>query len=132
MVSTNWLNKVIVAMMTMAITFAMPAMAGNKNHTNNAKKDKVVAVNNHKSDSHFDKVDKKTAHFDAHKKNAYRPDMKACTIKVSRHDSHKKVVAKVENMKGVMDTKWNPRTREVTVIYDAKVTSARHIKHFMA
>ena len=58
--------------------------------------------------------------------------MKTCTFKVSRHDSHKKVVAKVENMKGVMDTKWNPRTREVTVIYDAKVTSAHHIMHFMA
>ena len=55
-----------------------------------------------------------------------------CTFRVSRHDSHKKVVAKVEHMKGVMDTKWNPRTREVTVIYDAKVTSARHIMHFMA
>ena len=55
-----------------------------------------------------------------------------CTFRVSRHDSHKKVVAKVENVKGVMNTKWNPRTREVTVIYDAKVTSARHIKHFMA
>ena len=34
------MNKVIAAMM-MAITFAMPAMAGNKNH--NGKKDKVVA-----------------------------------------------------------------------------------------
>ena len=33
------MNKVIAAMM-MAITFAMPAMAGNKNH--NGKKDKVV------------------------------------------------------------------------------------------
>ena len=64
--------------MMMAITFAMPAMAGNKNH--NGKKDKVVAVNN-----------KKVSHFD-----------------------------------------WNPRTRELTVIYDAKVTSARHIMHFMA
>ena len=116
--------------MMMAITTAMPAMAGNKHH--NDKKDKVVAVNNHKSESHFDKVDKKTAHFDAHKKNAYRPDVKTCTFKVSRHDSHKKVVAKVEHMKGVMDTKWNPRTREMTVIYDAKVTSACHIKHFMA
>ena len=124
------MNKVIAAMMMMAITTAMPAMAGNKHH--NDKKDKVVAVNNHKSESHFDKVDKKTAHFDAHKKNAYRPDVKTCTFKVSRHDSHKKVVAKVEHMKGVMDTKWNPRTREMTVIYDAKVTSARHIKHFMA
>jgi len=131
-VSTNWLNKVIAAMMMMAITTAMPAMAGNKNHTNNDKKDKVVAVNNHKSDSHFDKVDKRTFHFDAHKKHAYRPDVKTCTFRVSRHDSHRKVVAKVEHMKGVMDTKWNPRTREVTVIYDAKVTSTRHIRHFMA
>ena len=125
------MNKVIAAMVMMAIT-TMPAMAGNKNHTNNDKKGKVVAVNNHKSESHFDKVDKKTAHFDAHKKNAYRPDMKTYTFKVSRHNSHKKVVAKVENMKGVKDTKWNPRTREVTVIYDANVTSARNIKHFMA
>ena len=131
------MNKVITAMMMMAITTAMPAMAGNKNH--NDKKDKVVVVNNGKKESHFDTVDKKTTvstsrptHFDAHKKNAYRPDMKTTTIKVSRHDSHKKVAAKVENMKGVMDTNWNPRTRELTIIYDAKVTSARHIKHFMA
>ena len=112
------MNKVIAAMM-MAITFAMPAMAGNKNH--NGKKDKVVAVNN-----------KKVSHFDDAHKHAYRPDVKACTFKVSRHDSHKKVVAKAEHMKGVMNTKWNPRTRELTVIYDAKVTSARHIMHFMA
>ena len=136
-VSTNWLNKVIAAMMMMAITTAMPAMAGNKNH--NDKKDKVVAVNNGKKESHFDKVDKKTTvstsrltHFDAHKKNAYRPDMKTYTFKVSRHDSHKKVVAKVENVKGVKEAKWNPRTREVTVVYDANVTSVRNIKHFMA
>ena len=127
------MNKVIAAMMMMAITFAMPAMAGNKKANNHGKNDKVVVVvNNDKKASHFDKADKKTSHFDAHKTHAYRPDVKACTFKVSRHDSHKKVVAKVEHMKGVMDTKWNPRTREVTVIYDAKVTSARHIKHFMA
>ena len=131
-VSTNWLNKVIVAMMMMAITTAMPAMAGNKNYTNNDKKGKVVAVTNDKTNSHFDKVDKKTTHFNAHKKNAYRPDVKTCTFKVSRHDSHKKVVAKVENMKGVKEAKWNPRTGEVTVIYDAKVTSARHIMHSVA
>ena len=130
-VSTNWLNKVIAAMM-MAITFAMPAMAGNKKHNNHDKNTTVVVVTNDKKASHFDKVDKRTSHFDAHKKHAYRPDVKTCTFRVSRHDSHRKVVAKVEHMKGVMDTKWNPRTREVTVIYDAKVTSPRHIKHFMA
>ena len=126
------MNKVIAIMMMMSITFAMPAMVGNKKN-NNGKNDKVVVVvNNDKKGSHFDKADKKTSHFDTSKTHAYRPDVKTTTIKVSRHDSHKKVVAKVEHMKGVMDTKWNPRTREVTVIYDAKVTSARHIKHFMA
>ena len=131
-VSTNWLNKVIAIMMMMSITFAMPAMAGNKKD-NNGKNDKVVVVvNNDKKGSHFDKADKKTSHFDTSKPHAYRPDVKTCTIKVSRHDSHKKVVAKVEHMKGVMDTKWNPRTRELTVRYDANKTSARNIKHFVA
>ena len=126
------MNKVIAAMMMMAITTTMPAMAGNKHHNDrNNKKTTVVVVTNDKKASHFDNVDKRTSHFDAHK-HAYRPDVKPCPFRVSRHDSHKKVVAKVEHMKGVMDTKWNPRTREVTVIYDAKVTSARHIKHFMA
>ena len=138
-VSTNWLNKVIAIMMMMSITFAMPAMAGNKKPNNHGKNDKVVVVNNDKKASHFDKVDKKTSHFDTHKTHAYRPDVKTCTIKVSRHDSHKtkvstirQVVAKVENMKGVMDTNWNPRTRELTVRYDANKTSAHNIKHFMA
>ena len=121
----------IAAMMLMAVTTAMPAMASNKHH-NNGKNDKVVVVNNHKGDSHFDKVDKALSHNDAHKHHAYRPDVKTTTIKLSRHDSHHKVVAKVEHMKGVMDTNWNPRTRELTVRYDAKVTSARHIKHFVA
>ena len=125
------MNKVIAAMMMMAITTAMPAMAGNKKHTNHGKNTTVVVVTDDKKVTHFDKVDKRTSHSDAHK-YAYRPDVKTYTFRVSRHDSHRKVVAKVEHMKGVMDTKWNPRTREMTVIYDAKVTSARHIKHFMA
>ena len=120
------MNKVIAAMMMMAITSAMPAMAGNKTTVStsrqhyNGKNNKVVVV-----------VDKKTTHFNAHK-HVYRPDVKACTFRVSRYDSHIKAVAKAEHMKGVMNTKWNPRTRELTVIYDAKVTSARHIMHFMA
>ena len=131
-VSTNWLNKVIAAMMMMAIT-TMPAMASNKHHNDrNDKNTTVVVVNNDRSGSHFDKVDRALSHNGYHKGHAYHPDVKTCIFRVSRHDSHTKVVAKVEHMKGVMDTKWNPRTREVTVIYDAKVTSARHIKHFMA
>ena len=124
------MNKVIAAMMMMAITTTMPAMAGNKHH--NDRNNKVVVVNNHKGGSHFDKVDRALSHNDIHKPHTYRPDVKTCTFKVSRHESHKKLAAKVEHMKGVMNTKWNPRTRELTVIYDGKITSARHIKHFMA
>ena len=126
------MNKVIAIMMMMSITFAMPAMAGNKNHRNNDRNDKAVVVNNHKSESHFDKVDKALSHHDAHKPHVYRPDVKICTVKVSRYDSHNKVVAKAERMKGVMDTNWNPRTRELTVRYDANKTSVRNIKHFVA
>ena len=109
-----------------------PAMAGNKHHNDRSgKKTTLVVVNNDRGGSHFDKVDRALSHNTYHKDQAYRPEVKTCTFRVSRHDSHKKVVAKVENVKGVMNTKWNPRTREVTVIYDAKVTSARHIMHFM-
>ena len=129
------MNKVIAAMMMMALTSAMPAMAGNKNTPRNDRNDKkttVVVVTNNKGASHFDKVDKVLSHHNAYKGNVYRPDVKTCTIKLSRHENYKKAVAKAENMKGVIDAKWNPRTREVTVRYDAKVTSARNIKHFMA
>ena len=132
-VSTNWLNKMIAAMMMMALTTTMPAMAGNKHHNDrNDKKTTVVVMNNDRGGSHFDKVDKALSHHNAHKGNVYRPDVKTCIFKVSRHEHHRDVVAKVENMKGVMNTKWNPRTRELTIIYDGKVTSARNIKHFMA
>jgi hypothetical protein len=65
-------------------------------------------------------------------KHVYRPDVKACTFKVSRHESHLRAAAKVERVKGVINTQWNPRTRELTVIYDARMTSPRHIRHFMA
>ena len=130
------LNKVIAAMM-MAITTAMPAMAGNKNH--NDKKDNVVAVNNRitantsrQSSSHFDKVEKALSHSDAHKVHAYRPNVKTYTFKVSRHGSYKKIVAKAEHINGVMDAKWNPRTREVTIRYDANKTSVKHIKRSVA
>ena len=122
------MNKVIAAMMMMAIT-TMPAMAGNKHH--NDKKTTVVIVTNDKKASHFDKVDKKTAHFDAHK-HAYRPEVKTCTFRVSHHDSHRKVVAKVEHMKGVMDTKWNPRTREVTVICQIITVYSSHHHEMIA
>ena len=136
------MNKVIALIMMMAITIAMPAMAGNGKKNPNGNKNKVVVVTNGRRDvhgpkadmrdPHAPKADVKAPHLDAHKAPVYRPDVKTCVIKLGRHDSHRKVVAKAEHMKGVMDAKWNPRTREVIVRYDANVTSARHILHFMA
>ena len=41
-------------------------------------------------------------------------------------------VAKAERIHGVMGAYWNPRTHEMTVRYDARVTSARHIMHSVA
>ena len=121
------MNKVIAFIIMMAITITMPAMAGNGKKHHNDKRDKVVVVNTGRRDVHAPRVDVRKPHFDAHKAPVYRPDVKTCIIKLGRHDSHKKAVAKAEHIKGVMDTKWNPRTREMIVRYDANVTSARHI-----
>ena len=131
-VSTNWLNKVIAAMMLMAITFATPAKSGNKKPNNHGKNDKVVVVNNDKKDSHFDKVDKRTSHFYAHKTHAPRPDMRICTVYLSRFGSPRAAMERAERIHGVADVKYNPRTREITVLYDAKITSSRHIRHAVA
>ena len=124
------MNKVIAAMMMMAIT--MPAMAGNKKHINHDKKTTVARVTNSPRGSHFDRVDKRTSHFDNHRYHAYRPVVKTCTFRVSRHAAHHHAVAKAERIHGVIRAYWNPRTHEMTIRYDARVTSARHIMHLVA
>ena len=125
------MNKVIAAMMMMAITSAMPAMAGNRNNKSHDKKTVVVVTNSPRS-SHFDRVDKKTSHFDNYRHHANRPVVKTCTFRVSRHAAHTHAVAKAERIDGVLGAYWNPRTHEMTVRYDARVTSARHIMHLVA
>ena len=125
------INKVIAAAMMMAITTAMPAMAGNRNHKHHDKKTVVVVTNSPRS-SHFDRVDKRTSHFDNHRYHAYRPVVKTCTFRVSRHAAHHHAVAKAERIHGVMGAYWNPRTHEMTISYDARMTSARHIMHVVA
>lgn len=125
------MNKAMAAMMMMAIAFAMPAKADNRNHVvNSGRRNHVVVVDNHRKDAHFDKKDHKPGHVD--KKHAYRPDMKTCTIKVIHRDSHKRLVAKAEHINGVKDANWNPRTRELTVLYDANKTTSRYIKRVLA
>ena len=94
--------------------------------------DRRVVVTNSPRGSHFDRVDKRTSHFDNHRHHAYRPVVKTCTFKVSRYTAHNHGVAKAERIHGVMGAYWNPRTHEMTVRYDARVTSARHIMHLVA
>ena len=127
------INKVIVAALTMAITSTMPAMAIARRSSNNNSDKKTVVVANDRKAPHVNKVDNRAPHVDnkaphsmSHK-HANHPDVKTCTIKLGRHDSHRKIAARAENMKGVMDTRWNSRTRELTITYDARITSARTI-----
>ena len=119
--------KMIAAMVMMAMTVAMPVMAGNKHHNNHNNHDKKVVVVHHKDGPHFDK---QAAHFDRH--HAPRPDMRICAVYLSRFDSPRAAMARAERIHGVADVKYNPRTREITVLYDAKVTSSRHIRHAVA
>lgn len=116
------MNKVIAAMMMMAITSWAPAMADKKYSMDKSVRGKVEVVDHSKNASNVY----------THKKNDYRRDVRTCTIKLSRHDSHRKLVAKAERINGVMGTKWNPRTRELTIRFDAHLTSAHYIKHLMA
>lgn len=69
-------------------------------------------------------------HFDTH--HAARADMKTFTIRLSRHDSPRAAIERAERINGVKEAKYNPRTRELTIIYDAHRTSILHIKHVVA
>ena len=120
--------KMIAAMVMMAMKVAMPAMAGNRHHNNHKHHDKnVVVVVHHKGGPHFDK---RAAHFDRH--HAPRPEMRICAVYLSRFDSPRAAMARAGRIHGVADVKYNPRTREITVLYDAKITSSRHIRHAVA
>ena len=127
------MKKTIAAMMMMAMTAAMPAMAGNNHFGKNDKKSTVV--NHDKKAGHYDKsiahYDKRTAtHFDTHR--AARPDMRTYKIHLSRYDSPRAAIARAERINGVKEAKYNPRTRVLTILYDAHRTSIHHIKHTMA
>ena len=125
------MNKAMAAMMMMAIAFAMPAKADNRGRiVDNGRRNHAVVVDNHRKDAHFDKKDHKPGHID--KKHAYRPDMKTCSIRVGHRDNPKRVEAKALRISGVVDARMNPRTRELTVRYDANKTTARHIRRVIA
>ena len=117
------MNKVIAATMIMAITAAMPAMAGNKKNFGNDNKAKVMVVMND--------MDKRDTHHYRHHGYAHHPEMRVCAFKVNRHSAPSHMVARPERIHGVIDAHWNPRTHEVVVRYDARRTTAHHIRHTM-
>ena len=51
---------------------------------------------------------------------------------INTQAAHHHAVAKAERIHGVIGAYWNPRTHEMTIRYDARVTSARHIMHLVA
>ena len=122
------MNKVMAVVTIMTLTSAMPAMAGNKKHNDRRNDKVVVVVKDKKTPAH---ADKRTSHF-VPKLVAPRPDVKVCTIRVNPRSAHGNVVARAERIHGVMDAHYNPRTHEVTVRYDAHMTSAHHIMHSVA
>lgn len=105
-------------MMIMAITTA-PVFAGN----NVDRKPKPVKkeMTDRKPDRKADKDRGK--HFDRH------AAIEVISFKVDHKASKKRnFVQKVETIPGVKEVKWNPRTKMMTVTYDANKTSARKIK----
>ena len=123
------MNKMIAAMMFVAITSTMPAMAGNNTYPKGDRRGDVTAVADHPHDTHADRTGRHDPHSDANRHHGYRQDLKTCTIKVGRHTHHDRVMAKAKHIHGVMEVRWNPGTREVIVRYDGNITSSHHIRH---
>ena len=111
------MNKVIAAIMIMAIT-TVPAMAGG-NVDKNARPDKKeMRMTDHKQDK------KGYDHRDRHAST-----IEVITFKVSQRAArHKNVVAAAKAVHGVKDVKLNRHNGMITVTYDAKKTTPQRIK----
>ena len=121
------MNKVIAAMIMMAIT-TIPAMAANsvdKNADKNVRPDrKEMRMMDRRHDRGMDR------HFDRGRHHFHHaPAIEMTTFKVSpRAARHKNVVMVARSIHGVKDVKWNPRNGMMTVVYDARRTTAHHIR----
>jgi hypothetical protein len=111
------MNKVIVAMMIMAIT-AIPAMAGGNVDKNTRPDKKEMRMTDHKRNK------KVSNHKDCH-----MPTIEVFSFKVSQRAArHKNVVAAAKAVHGVKEVKLNRHNGMMTVTYDAKKTTPQRIK----
>ena len=113
-------NKVIAAaMMIIAITVSTPAMANNKKE--------VRPVNPREMRMHH-----RTAHYGPVVAMHHHPHaaiIRTTAFRVSpRYAHHRHIVEVVANMRGVRAVDYNPRTHMMTVVYNARIVSPRHIE----
>jgi len=107
------MNKVIAAMMIMAITTTAPAMAANNVDRTPHRDKKEVRMTDRKHNRTMDRCH-----------TAYE----TTTIKVNgKAAKRKNVVAKAKALYGVKDVAWNARANMLIVTYDAHKTNARKI-----
>ncbi len=109
-------NKVIAAMMIMAIT-SIPAMASSSVDKKPGKdKDKIE----------LKVIDKKSVS----KLNTHHANIKTVTFKVSKKAAiHKNIEATALAVRGVKSAEYNHRSGKITVKYDADKTTVNKIKN---
>jgi len=111
------MNKVIAAMMVMALT-TTTARASNNVDKNARPGKKEMRM----ADKRYDRGT------DWHNDRQVKA-LDVTTFKVSAKAARQKNVVAVANaIYGVKNVRWNPRTGVMTVTYDAYITSARKIK----
>ena len=115
-------NKVIAAaMMIMAITVSTPAMANSKKdiRPEHRREMRIHPVRHH---HHY------AGYAPVHRHHWHAADIHTTAFRVPPHAAHHRhIVGIVSNMRGVRAVDYNPRTHMMTVVYNACITSPRHI-----
>ena len=119
------MTKVIAVMMMM--TFTTTAMANSDKNTRPVVSIEIgVRPNGHHSGSTWHNAAPAPRSWH---QSAAKPTLRTYTFQVSSWAaSHKNVVAAANSVKGVKVTNWNPRTRQLTVSYDARLTTPSVIR----
>jgi len=110
------LNNMFAAMLLMALTTSTSALADTKKNSYNNRHTPDAVVTTYHGHGRTWRDEGKV----------YRPVIKTCTFRTHRH-----ALAKADRLRGVVETRWNPRTNMLTVYYDARITTSRHIRHAM-
>ena len=115
-------NKVIAAaMMIMAITVSTPAMANSKKEIRPEHRTEMRI--HHGRHHHYDR------HAPMPRHHWHAADIHTAAFRLHPHAAHHRhVIGIVSNMRGVRAVDYNPRTHMMTVVYNARITSPRHIE----